>query len=174
MSQTNDLYEYGIQTENSDIRAHVSVVNQEIYVYQTKDGLAAIEKYNPRCVLATQGGVDTPTGKGYLVEPGWIEGLLIAKWPAFDWGVFHNNMNTSEKGKAAEKCVEEFANAGWFPIQMNINKNDDRNSQIGGTDLILSCNKKIQVKCDWDCGEKPKGTGNLFLQIAERNPFKHI
>ncbi len=34
-----DLFEYGIHTEGSDVRAHVSVLNKTIYVFPTRNGV---------------------------------------------------------------------------------------------------------------------------------------
>jgi hypothetical protein len=48
---------YGIQNEKSDIRAHVSVVNRGVFVFQTSAGVEAIEKHKPRAVWAGQPGV---------------------------------------------------------------------------------------------------------------------
>jgi len=45
--EQNELFEYGIMIEKSDIRAHVSVVNRTIYVYKTIEGIKAIEEYHP-------------------------------------------------------------------------------------------------------------------------------
>jgi len=51
------LREYGIHTEDSDIRAHVSVVNRTIYIFPTRNGIETILRDNPREATATQPGV---------------------------------------------------------------------------------------------------------------------
>ena len=47
--------------------------------------------------------------------------------------------------------------------------------QINGVDIVINMNTKIQVKCDYRGGPKAYGgTGNLYLQVRECNPFgKH-
>jgi len=48
---------------------------------------------------------------------------------------------------------------------------DAQTLQVKGVDIQVSIN--IQVKCDYNGGPKERGgTGNLFLQVAECNPFK--
>ncbi len=48
--------------------------------------------------------------------------------------------------------------------------------QIRGVDIVVRGQWRIQVKCDYDAGrgKDGSGTGNLFLQVAERNPLKRI
>ncbi len=52
-----ELFEYGIHTEASDIRAHVSVVNRRIDVFPTKAGVDAVERTAPPLRSAYQHGV---------------------------------------------------------------------------------------------------------------------
>lgn len=167
-----ELFEYGIQTEDSDIRAHVSVVNKTIYAYQTFKGVEAVEKYKPKEAYAGQPNVDGHTAKGWLVRPEWIDGLMklnFVSWPY--WTSFNRNMTTSEKGNLAVKCVCDCMKKGRFPFWINATEEDRQNIQIKGVDIVVFCRKKIQVKCDWYSGPFP-GTGNLFLQSAERNPLR--
>ena len=173
-SMTEELFEYGIYTENSDVRAHVSVVNHNIYVFQTKKGIKAIEKHEPRLRSAGQPGVKGVTGMGWPVSVDWIEDIRVRQywtWP--HWEEFSKDMNTSEKGALAVKCVLDCMKIGKFPFWVDATEDDRENIQIKGTDIVVFCRKKIQVKCDWKCGCKPKGTGNVFLQQAERNPLKN-
>ena len=177
MKQPN-LHEYGIHTENSDTRAHVSVINQEIYVYKTKNGLDAIDKYNPPIKTATQPGAINSTASGWVIPWGLIENIKFIKNPNFNWNLFHseNDMTTSEKGNIAAKCVLQYISDGRFPFWINADESNDKNIQIAGTDVIISIKTNIQIKCDWKCGRSiksgGKGTGNLFLQKSECNPFK--
>lgn len=167
-----ELFEYGIQTENSDVRAHVSVVNKSIFAYETKNGIKAIEKYRPKEAFASQPGVDGATAKGWLVRPEWIDGLIrlnYVSWPY--WHLFNLSMTTTQKGSLAVQCVFDCMKIGRFPFWINATEEDRENIQIKGVDIVVFCRKKIQVKCDWYSGPFP-GTGNLFLQSAERNPLK--
>ena len=171
--EQNELFEYGIMIEKSDIRAHVSVVNRTIYVYKTIEGIKAIEEYHPKLVTAGQQGVDGITATGWLVKPDQINNmqrLRYYSWPK--WSMFDPNMTTTQKGKLAVDCVINAIKLRPFPFFVDTAQTDSQHLEISGTDILLWCKRKIQVKCDYYCGEKPNGTGNLFLQKAERNPLK--
>ena len=173
MKPSNELFEYGIHLENSDIRAHVSVINKTIYVFQTKLGIEAIKKYDPPLAKASQPGFIGYTGEGWLVKPEWINDLRKIKFFSWEsWSNFDSKLSTSQKGQLAVQCVVDAIKIGIFPFWFDTLEDTRENIQIKGTDIIIFCRKKIQVKCDYRCGEFP-GTGNLFLQKAERNPFKN-
>jgi hypothetical protein len=168
---TGDLFEYGIQTEVSDIRAHVSVCNKTLYVFPTRNGVEAIARHDPPLRDAGQAGVKGRTAEGWLVRIEWISDirkLAFLSWPG--WSAFGANMTTSEKGALAVKCVRETMRIGKFPFWVDADEDDRENVQIKGTDILVFCRKRVQVKCDWRAGE----TGNLFLQRAERNPLNRI
>jgi len=166
------LYESGIQTEQSDIRAHVSVVCKKVYVFKTQNALDAIRITNPESRSAYQDGVDGATAQGWLVRPRDIVGLRTLPCGLWGrWDEFNEGMTTSEKGLLAVDLVVRILSIGYFPIWIEASENQCRNVQINGTDIIVNPNVKIQVKCDYRAGEYP-GTGNLFLQFAERNPLK--
>ena len=167
------LFEYGIHTEDSHVRAHVSVVNRCIYVFETRRAIEAIEAHNPEKATASQPGVDGITASGWLVKPEWIADLRVVEPSvAFrGWGRFSYEMKTSEKGRWAVDMVVSAMRSGKFPLWLNAEEDDRENIQIQGTDIVLFCRKKIQVKCDAKAGPPP-GTGNLFLQSHERNPLK--
>jgi len=168
-----DLYPYGIYEENSDIRAHVSVKNKTIYIFKTIEGIKAIEKHSPPLVEASQDGITGRTALGWLVKIEWIEDLQRKRYHSWDkWKIFNKNLSTSEKGKLAVECVLEIMEKGRFPLWIKATEDERKNIQIEGTDILVFCNHRIQVKCDYKCGEQPNGTGNLFLQKAERNPLK--
>ena len=166
------LKDYGIQTEQSDIRAHVSVVNRAIYSYQTERGLEAIQKHRPKTATAGQPGVQGITARGWLVRPDQIQDLRRLRfhsWP--HWNAFTPTLDTSAKGALAVDCVVACMRLGRFPFWIgNAEEAQEREVQISGTDIIVQGRHRIQVKCDWRCGEPP-GTGHLFLQFAERNPL---
>jgi hypothetical protein len=168
----NELFEHGIHTENSDVRAHVSVCNRMIYVFQTVEGRRAIERNHFPLANAWQDGVAGRTAEGWLVRIECIDGirrLWFNSWTK--WDQFTPNLNTSQKGKLAVECVVDLMKGGYFPFWIDEATESDReNVQIKGTDIIVFARKKIQVKCDWRAGE----TGNLFLQRAERNPLKRF
>lgn len=168
------LVEYGIHTEQSDIRAHVSVVARCIYVFETYRGLDAIKANDPKIVFAYQADVDGPTATGYLVRTEWIQDLRRIKYHSWHWSKFNPSLSTTEKGRLAVECVSDVLRIGRFPLWLNGVESLHRAIQISGTDIIVMCNKRIQVKCDYHGGDRVDGgTGNLFLQNAERNPLKH-
>ena len=170
-----ELFAYGIQTEKSDVRAHVSVVNKKLYVYPTRNGVDAIEIHKPPLRDAGQPGVVGRTAEGWLVKPDQIHDLRrlnFSSWPR--WGEFSERMSTSEKGRLAVACVIESMRLGRFPFWLGATEDQRENVQILGTDILVFCKKRVQVKCDWRCGDAPLGTGNLFLQRAERNPLRAI
>ena len=170
---TGELFEYGILTEASDIRAHVSVVNRAIYVFPTVRGVEAIERERPPLRPAYQDGVTGKTAEGWLVNVEAIADLRSLRFTSwFGWDAMRPTMTTSEKGRAAVACVVAAMKIGRFPFWLDAVEDERENIQIAGTDIVVFCRKKVQVKCDWRCGHKPAGTGNVFLQKAERNPLK--
>lgn len=165
-----ELFDSGIHTENSDIRAHVSVVGRCIYVFPTLNGIAAMEACED-VRSAGQPGVVGVTALGKVVPWRSIEGirqLQFVSWPK--WEEFREDMTTSQKGSLAVECVIASMRIGRFPFWLNATEDQRQNIQIKGTDIVVFCKKKIQVKCDWKAGEG--GTGNIYLQFSERNPLK--
>jgi len=101
-----DLFESGIRTERSDIRAHVAVTNRAIYVFRTQHGLEAIDRVRPELRPASQPGVSGVTvgvgdadrrhhgsagGRSSVLA--WLEGFTEA-------------LRTSDKGARAVACVQ--------------------------------------------------------------------
>lgn len=175
------LVSYGIHSENSDLRAHVCVNAGMVYVYPTRKGIDAIKNGNYRLARAYQKGILTPTAEGFLVPPEDIWGLLSinAKWAMEKAGHIDYGMSTSAKGAWAVNVVRNLLAYGYFPLWGNSEVIDDLDIQIKGVDIIVTARARIQVKCDFDGGSPrrhgPEGnrvTGNLFLQVAECNPFR--
>jgi hypothetical protein len=169
-----ELFAYGILTEASDIRAHVSVVNRTIYVFQTRFGVAAIEAYAPPLREARQPGVTGVTARGWLVNIDWIADLRRVRfWSWSGWDAFADErLSTSQKGALAVQCVLRVMQLGRFPFWLDAMEDTRDYIQIAGTDVLVFCKKRVQVKCDARSGDRPRGTGHLFLQQAERNPLK--
>ena len=167
-----ELREYGIHTEESDVRAHVSVVNRTIYVFRTEFALAAFNSGQFREKDAFQPGFEQRTARGVLVPPDAIDDmrrLQFATWPY--WDRVDKEMSTSRKGKAAMKCVTDAMQGAIFPFWVKATGSTSRDIEIRGIDIIVSMNTRVQVKCDYAGGDKPLGTGFLFLQKAEINPL---
>ena len=70
------------------------------------------------------------------------------------------------------EAVLDSMRLGRFPLWVDAAEEDRENIQLKGMDIVLFCRKRIQVKCDYRSGDRPLGTGNLFIQKAERNPLK--
>ena len=169
----SELFEYGIQTEASDVRAHVSVVNATIYVFPTRCGIEAITRERPPLRPAFQDGVAGATAEGWLVKMDWIEDLRRVKFYSWDgWKDFTERLSTSQKGVLAVRCVIDSMKRGRFPFWLDASEDEREHVQVKGTDILVFCKKRVQVKCDYRGGDGPLGTGNLFLQKAERNPLK--
>lgn len=173
VSQAPALADYGIHNEASDLRLHVCFVVRRLYVYPTQSGVKAIRRGSYRKRPAYQQGLKT--AEGYLVPPEDIPGLFEVCPRADIWqlGECHEFMNTSEKGKAAVVIAMEAMRRGNVPIPLMAEEVSEFNAQVEGVDVIVRGNARIQVKCDYKGGVKSLGgTGNLFLQVAESNPFK--
>lgn len=166
--KATELVEYGIHDEQSDIRAHVSPLDETIYVFPTINGIQAVEWYSPPLVDAKQPGVNGITARGWLVRPFWIIELREIHFQWRWWQHYKDDFSTDRKGRYAVACVRACMRAGYFPIWFDAKEDNDRNVQIAGTDLLIFCHKRIQVKCDTPSAR----TGNLFLQQAECNPRK--
>jgi len=166
----SELVDYGIQTEDSDIRAHVSVVAGKVYVFPTKLAVALVKsgKYPER--KAWQPGIPYPTAKGYIIPWRDIPNIVpVAASKFIREQNFGSEDSTTLKGEKASNVVEGLVRLGWFPLAVLPIVSEDTEIQRRGIDIIVHCTWRIQVKCDFHAGEG--GTGNLFLQVAERNPF---
>lgn len=171
------LIDHGIQNEDSHLRAHVCPMPQKVYVYPTQCGLNAISTGRYRLAAAHQPGVQVATAMGYLVPPFDIErcagvSLRPAVWAAIQW----KERSTYWKGRQATVLVMGMLKNGLFPIPALGTEITDRDLQIEGTDIIVRAGAirqqdiVIQVKCDLPGGEPP-GSGSLYLQTQECNPF---
>lgn len=170
------LVEHGIQTENSHLRAHVCPLAHKVYVFPTQNALDAIASGRYPQRPARQPGIDVITAMGYLVPPFDIEqcvgiALRPAVWDSISW-----DGSTRWKGRQATTLVMGMIRRGMFPIPAIGTEIEDQDLQIDGTDIIIRAGAIrqqdiiIQVKCDYPGGELP-GSGNLYLQTEECNPF---
>jgi hypothetical protein len=168
------LVPYGIQNDTSDIRAHVCFGEGAVYVYKTTDGLAAINTGKYQMRPATQSGVNYATAQGYLVPPMDIPNCqaipLPDAWKTSLARKVTKNDSPRVKGQWAVRVVQELLKSGKIALSATGVDITDKTEQISGGDLFVSANLRMQVKCDWDGGVNGR-TGNLYLQVAERNPF---
>jgi hypothetical protein len=88
-------------------------------------------------------------------------------------------MSTSQKGQIAVNVVLKMLKDKYIPFPIIVEENTDAITQIKGTDIILVSQKiRVQVKHDsrasWEKGDGKykRGTGNLYLQTQECNPWR--
>lgn len=167
------LIRYGIQQEQSDLRAHVCFVAGALYVYPTNAGKATIERrWYPDVPVRTRNII---TARGYLVPPNDIDGCLRTEIPDELLARYEirERDTTTVKGNKALAIVTAMLEDALFPLPLRSSLIEDMQLQVKGLDVLIAANIRIQVKCDFNGGEKHiGGTGNLFLQIAECNPFR--
>lgn len=178
-SANTSLRPYGILQEKSDVRAHLGIAAQRLYVFQTKPLADIIQQYPHRWQWATAGqqGVSGTTGGGYKVP--WNEipdiRVIALPFPFLAWPSKRQwDYSTSEKGEWAVRATQLALSAGIFPLWLkNVDECQDKSLQILGTDIIVNAKCHIQTKCDWWCGgPKEVGcTGNIFIQTHECNPY---
>jgi len=165
-----NLIEYGIKQEQTDYRCHVCFGEWRIYIYKTADGRKAIESNAYASRSAKQPGVDHITALGYAVPVNHIPGIRGVEIPFWRGHCpVTKDSSTSEKGRAAVRCIQAMLERGLMPISLGSSEVGNQKMQIQGTDIVIYCQLRIQVKCDWDGGFN--GTGNLYIQTHELNPL---
>ena len=192
MKQENNtgLVEYGIEDETTDFRAHVCPVVKRVYVFETKSGVRAIresglkraEVYSacakcwgdkPDCLICGGKG-KILTALGHPIPVSAIPGVSEVSLPPAWWekAGIDESQSTSEKGDRAVKIVTGMIKTGRFPFMVSHEFITDRDIQISGTDIRVNLTLDVQVKCDFRGGDVALGgTGNLFIQTHESNPF---
>ncbi len=174
----NELVNYGIQNEESHIRAHVCPRVKRIYVFPTASGIEALKAGEFK--VAYQPGVEGHTGEGKAVPIWRIKRMVSLELNPRTWQIyeFSQDMSTSEKGALAVRLVKALIETALFPLPIGGGNAADALAQsveVAGTDIIVTIGAshcRVQVKCDWSGGDAVLGgTGNVFLQTAERNPL---
>lgn len=178
---SSGLIDYGIQSENSHVRVHVCPRVKRVYVYPTKNGIEAIQTGRYKKKHGFQRGCEEPTSEGYPIPPEEIRNCIEIKVRERAWTYFGfcENHSTAEKGDKAVRMTIMMLKEGLLPIPAASREIKDKDMQVSGTDILVKANRiyheeiRLQVKCDYPGGRKELGgTGNLYLQTAERNPFK--
>jgi hypothetical protein len=116
------------------------------------------------------------TAIGYKIPPLEIPGCQEVLIPPQIWQ--KNNIKQYDKltvkgSKAHSLCYAMLGN-GSLPLSMDISNvvMDSSNWQIRGVDITMHSKINIQVKCDYFGGDSNLGgTGHLYIQTHERNPF---
>lgn len=173
MNRTNfGLVDYGIMQEASDIRAHVGVLAGVVYVFKTEDARNALNANTYQIKPAFQPGVMHATAEGVPMPVGRIQHVPVNAKSLIAKANFLPSDSTSVKGAKAVWVVTSLLRAGWFPmLGVSASEEADTRIQISGIDVIVTGRWRIQVKCDWKAGIGPGCTGNVYLQLRERNPF---
>ena len=165
------LIEYGIFQYDSDYCAHVGFVAAMIFLYETEYMKKFISSNSYRKAPAYQGNIKT--AEGFLVP--WDKpDLITINLPILN-KKYSFCSDTSTKGQWAVDVVKHALRLGMIPFRFKVDEITDKDMQIKGKDIIAISTFSIQVKCDWKAGPMEKGgTGNLFIQTHECNPFgKH-
>jgi len=181
------LANYGIHTEQADLRLHVCVLARKVYVFEPSAALAAVSRrattdqaghktvYTAGILTAT--GYAIPVAEIDPVYPinvpaGWLNHDLRSNAPI----VIHRDMDTSTKGARAERLVMRMwlhgYLSGWIR-PLSLQQITAQRDQLKGKDFQAIA-PSIQVKCDYAGGQGPDCTGNLFIQLSEVNPFKRF
>jgi len=149
-------------------------------VFRTQAAVGLIDRGSYPLQDGFQIDIETPTARGYLVPPMDIPGCVALSLAGRVWEHlgFSEQMSLSAKGTAATRLVRQMIRCGLFPLPVPADEIADIDLQISGADIIIhppalrGRDVIVQVKCDYPGGEKELGgTGNLFLQVSECNPF---
>src|SRR3990167_3667725 len=169
------LVKYGIEEEESDYRAHVSAVTKTVFVFETQRAVEYI-KTSASCLRQREAWTgDIKTAQGYIISPNEITSMLEFEIPDDlipPMGLIRR-WSTSDKGVWAVNVVKNMFLMGLIRLPLIAMDVTDADLQIRGTDLIISPRFKIQVKCDLKAGKTELGgTGNLYIQTHECNPYR--
>jgi len=181
MNQTQkDMIAYGIQNEESDLRVHVCPLIKRVYIFPTEEGRKAIKNNDFELVQGYQQNYNEATSEGYLGSPDKIKKCAEVKIRNIAWKhvKFNENEDTSQKGEKATRLVKNMLINGLLPLPLESKIIKNKDLQLKGTDILIKKNALkhdkllLQIKCDYKGGRKELGgTGHLFLQTAEKNPF---
>lgn len=179
------MVHYGVQNEQSDWRIHVGWSTQHVISFPTASGRKIIEAkvtaQNANGITYSHDGMKEvktngiPTAVGYPVPISQIEGVsqilipldIHRKYAGADMS------STSSKGKIAVAVVLDMLKRFLIPLPLTYSEVDDKALQIKGQDIIVNSNLRIQVKMDMRAGPTSNGgTGNIYLQVGECNPYK--
>ena len=170
-----ELINYGITEEESDFRIHVCPKSNSLYLISTKELKELIKVKNYKIVSVYTNNIET--AKGYLIPikdinvlPNTLEIQLVQSWKNMKEQISEGNLDNTEKGFIAELAAR-WSLISFFKIPFGLMNDATKDEQLKGIDFKIA-NETFQVKCDYNGGKK--GTGNLFIQIKECNPYKII
>jgi len=171
------LIEYGImQEDRAIIRAHVAIGTGLVYIFSVGAAQDTLSRKPYREATAKQG--QFITAKGKLVPPCDIADLVSIEIPAA-WrtrALAYEKQDEGKKGQVAVEIMKHILKSGLLPSKFLTfvpQEITDEMLQVQGLDIIITATTKMQVKCDWRAGDKASGgTGNLYLQTHECNPYQ--
>ncbi|NJM55096.1 MAG: hypothetical protein HC841_03500 [Verrucomicrobiae bacterium] len=158
------LIAYGIQSESSDFRVHVCPVVRRIYSYPTAMARVILPGGYRLASVRIDGHL---TARGYLVPVEAVPELQTHVLPDIWWRYrpILPSMTTQQKGDIATRMVIAALNRGLMHIPVEAEEVTDLAEQIGGIDVRVRCNLRVQVKCDYSGGHKDLGgSGHLFCR----------
>lgn len=161
------LVDYGIQTDESDYRAHVGFAGGIVYFFETQKGQEVLEGGNYIYKRGRIPNAPQDTFGGYPVPWKDVGGCQEIDIPAdiLDKYKPKKTDTTYKKGDAAIATIKAMLLRGLIPVNLMGVEVEEKDLQIRGEDIIVSANFSIQVKCDWMAGRG--GWGNLFFQTEE-------
>ncbi len=173
------LVEYGIQNEVSDWRVHVGWGTQHVIAFPTSSGKKVIEAKLRESGRAEAKAVSTrgiTTALGFAVPISYLDGMseiLIPPDLHRKYQLSKTADSTSRKGAVAVAVVMAMLGRRLIPLPCVYDETDDKALQVQGQDILVNSSLRVQVKMDWDAGSRVHGgTGNVYLQVAECNPFR--
>lgn len=175
---TRGLYYYGIQSEKAYLRAHVGVLAKTLFVFERKPAVVLILSVEYPWVFSRQDGVEGYHGIGYLVPPGDLRQVWTCPLEE-EWLLgFTEGMDTTIAGRRAEEIVKRCFESGRMGSPKKLEFQEGRQKQIFGADFKMErTGDLIEAKLDYRSSliahtPQDRCTGNLFLQVWERNPLK--
>lgn len=167
------MVDYGIGNEGSHYRVHVGYKVQRVYVFPTEAGRRCLATgLYPEKIVKTLG---IETAKGYAVPTSHIADLheVVIPLDIHQRYRIEAQMATGMKGTLATGIVADMMRRSLIPLPVMVNFAEDKALQFSGTDIIVGSTLHVQVKLDYNAGDRRYGgSGNLFLQVAECNPFR--
>ena len=134
------LYQYGIDGEASDFRAHVTYPIMRVYIFPTAPMVRLIaqpERLNLTLKSVYTSGIET--AKGYLVPLSYIEGIHEVVIPPDIWNARHidKDMLTSTKGLVATAIVVELLYRDMIPLPVSLNLADSKALQVSDRKSVV-------------------------------------
>jgi hypothetical protein len=163
-----ELVEHGIQNDESQYRLHICFNGGVAYLFPTAAGAVAVEAGLGKPFEAGQPGVNFVTGKGRKVPAALIEDCREIEIPQ----AWLEKVDCKRTDSPVMKGQKAMAIAKWLfktarvPVPVMTKEITDEQMQVRGTDLIVTSEWSVQVKCDYFGAEN-----GLALQTHECNPF---